>query len=506
MVFIFMKQNMNEPPLTIKSFLENIHPPLRDNVLTICETMRNHDVQLSDLFDGSFSSNHLSLLGITHVGTQLRILRAIRSYTGATAPRRRPSTSMTSMTSTTSTHHLSNNEHKSQPRQPSHVGLGMSIATLESLQSPYLCKILAIMTPHDQHAWQTFSKPLGNEILRRVHLIFQQAPLKTFELPIIINMLLRTPATSRRRQTQEKQDDLLTTDNVVDRLLPDAHHPSYQMFCHASPHDVETLVLVFDKDLLDAYSANPHHLALAMEESVALRLGRHSSTSTIDDVVVVEEEEVVEVEVEENREEEEEDNEDATGGAARALPPLSLSPPAASHNIFAIMTPSDQQAWQAFSKPLGKEILRRVKIIFAQHAVSNELSININMLLQMNNNNNNNKSTQQQENGQENEQETGQEKGQENEQDDLTLDNVVRYLLPDSFDPSYQMFYHALPDNIETLVLVFDQDLIDAYSINPHHLALAMEESVALRSTTKGGGGGDGSGGGGISSKEERYR
>ena len=106
-----------------------------------------------------------------------------------------------------------------------------------------------------------------------------------------------------------------------------------------------------------------------------------------------------------------------------------------------------------------------------------------------NNNSNNNKSTQQQE------------KEPNNEQDDLTVDNVVRYLLPDSFDPSYQMFYHAFSRDIETLVLVFDHDLIDAYSANPHHLALAMEESVALRSKTKGGGGGGNSGGdGGISS------
>ena len=250
-------------------------------------------------------------------------------------------------------------------------------------------------------------------------------------------MLLRTPAPSRRRQAQEKQDDLLTRDNVVDRLLPNAHHPSYQLFYHASPHDVETLVLVFDKDLLDAYSANPHHLALAMEESVALRLGRHSGGDVevvVEEVVVEKEEVVVEKEEEDDDEDDEdEDDDEATEGAvgaARALSPLPPLPPPASHNIFAIMTPSDQQAWQAFSKPLGKEILRRVKIIFAQHAVTNELSININMLLQMNNSNN--KSTQQQE------------KEPNNEQDDLTVDNVVRYLLPDSFDPFDLLFVVGL--------------------------------------------------------------
>ena len=79
----------------------------------------------------------------------------------------------------------------------------------------------------------------------------------------------------------------------------------------------------------------------------------------------------------------------------------------------------------------------------ATEASSEKLQINLIIKECLNNephrvDNSNNKSTQQQE------------KEPNNEQDDLTVDNVVRYLLPDSFDPSYQMFYHAFSRDIET--------------------------------------------------------
>jgi len=281
----------------MESFLSSISPPLR-NLEQIIHKLTLQDVQISDLLDPSFSASHLSSCNITHVGTQLRILRhAHQSSNNSFSPLKSTTTPIQSPS------HQNQSQSPQQPKPPpqqqlqqrhnnnnssfhpldestpfpktfsqkssapSHIGLGMSVSTIESLQSPYLCKIMAILTPPNRYAWKKFAKEIGIHILQVVHFTFTQIPIISFELPIVLNMLIHTPIGARSQPSEH-----LNKQNVISRLLPQPHDPAYLMFHQASAFDVETLVLVFDQELLKAYETNPHHLALAMEESVALRL------------------------------------------------------------------------------------------------------------------------------------------------------------------------------------------------------------------------------------------
>ena len=270
----------------MQDFLETIQPPLR-NLDQIVDQLKSQDVQISDLFDSNFCSQHLSACGIEHVGTQLRILRAVQQRPSTMqAQRRRPVEDVQDVQNVKSMHDL-DNASAPFPRfppifprvaaAPSHVGLGLSVATIESLQSPYLLTISAILTPVYRKTWRKFSKIIGKSILDRVKANYKAIPLKrTFELPVILNMLLQH---NPRGSWPQPMD--LDSKNVVSHLLPQSHDPTYSIFQQASEFDVEAMVLVFDLALLNAYDANPHHLALAMEESVAMRLLAEEEVSRV---------------------------------------------------------------------------------------------------------------------------------------------------------------------------------------------------------------------------------
>jgi hypothetical protein len=261
----------------MQSFLESVEPPLKD-IEYISSQFKKHDIQYDDLPD--ISANHLMKCGVSQCGTQIHILRAIKNTFShnptANHTRRRNSVNygaVQSNSNISSTSKIDRRRHRTHE----HVGLGMSPNTIQSLKSPYIFTISLIATKDCQPYWKKYSSLLGLEILRRIELTFKQLPFISFELPCLFNMLLFHPNSEGDDKNDDKKMDLLsiTETNVVARLLPKHYDTNYAMFHHASHYDIETLVLVFDHDLLGAYSSNPKQLALAISETVAVRMEEH---------------------------------------------------------------------------------------------------------------------------------------------------------------------------------------------------------------------------------------
>ena len=156
----------------------------------------------------------------------------------------------------------------------------MSTTTMESLKSPYLCTIPLIATKEYRSLWKNFNKLLGITILNRIQVAFDQLPFTNLELPCILNLLLFDSG-----QNSHKYMHLLpnaaniSAKDVTQHLLPDKYNATFKMLEEAGPYDMESLVLVFDKDLIKAYKANPSQLALAIAETISVRVEEHVKKS-----------------------------------------------------------------------------------------------------------------------------------------------------------------------------------------------------------------------------------
>jgi hypothetical protein len=243
----------------------------------IADQFAQHNIQYRDLT--SLDANLLSDVGIKIVGTQLHLLRAVRKeFNQQTTTTAHYSRSPSQPATTHNNHHRNNNSpppptNTGRSRRSPHTGLGMSTTTMESLKSPYLCTIPLIATKEYRSLWKTFNKILGITILNRVQVAFDQLPLTNLELPCILNLLLFDSGQNSYKYMHLLPDAAnISAKDVTQHLLPDKYNATYKMLEEAGPYDMESLVLVFDKDLIKAYKANPSQLALAIAETISVRV------------------------------------------------------------------------------------------------------------------------------------------------------------------------------------------------------------------------------------------